>query len=116
MYRRIENILKAETIIIRGRKHKLPGGKYGVMSGGPDPQIFDNPYWVALAELPVPRESFRKNCKFYFTELGWDKFGRRMIHGLLQSKCQFMVITIKENAMEVMYKDKYQVAVRPRKK
>lgn len=68
----------------------------------------------ALCDLPGPK-NHHKNCRFYFTELGWNRYGRRILQGVLRCGQQVQVKTVKENSVEVMWKDKWQVAVRPRK-
>ena len=72
----------------------------------------------AWCDIPLPKSSrhLNKNCRFYFTEKGWEKFGSKTIHACKEAKQRFHIITIKEKSVDVFYKDKYQVAVRARKK
>lgn len=57
-----------------------------------------------------------KNNRYYFTELGWEKIGRKVIEYAQKLKMQYRIIKIKENSVDVMATDnKYEVAVRPRK-
>lgn len=57
-----------------------------------------------------------KNCKFYFTEYGWEIYGRRMLAAL--GKCdetRCRVLAVKERAVDIFYRDAVQVAVRARR-
>ena len=56
-----------------------------------------------------------KNCYFYFTERGWEKIGRKIVQAAGQSGQDYRVIRIKENSVDVFWRDEYQVAVRARK-
>ena len=72
-------------------------------------------YWDVMSGTPVPNKKIRKNCRFYFTEEGWKKLGRRLASYFRRNKVEFRVITIKEKSVDIFYKDWSQVAVRPRK-
>ena len=68
----------------------------------------------AWVEMPAPRRLF-KHTKFYFTEEGWRRYGRRTIAACLTVGQRYRVIRIKEKSVDVVYRDAVQVAVRPRK-
>jgi len=70
----------------------------------------------AWSELNSPRRSLYKNCRFFFTEDGWNRYGREAISACQKTGQEYRVIRIKERSVDVMYRDAYQVAVRPRKK
>lgn len=57
-----------------------------------------------------------KNGRFYFTEEGWDKVGRFVIDACIQTKTQYRVLKVKEKEMDVLYRNAYEVMLRPRKK
>jgi hypothetical protein len=106
MFRRIELI------------HELPAQagelplrmKSGIMGWG-KVEVFD-----AWAKMNNPRRDVHRNSRFYFTEAGWRKYGRATV-----AACQFhgqgyRVLRIKESAVDVIYRDEWQVAVRPKRK
>ncbi len=68
----------------------------------------------AWVEMPSPRRLF-KNTKFYFTEEGWRRYGRKTVAACLTVGQRYRVIRIKEKSVDVVYRDDVQVAVRPRK-
>jgi len=68
-------------------------------------------------ELPGPKgDGLGKNVKFFFTEHGWDKLGRKTISACKKHNHRFRIIKVKEASVDVVYKDKFQVAVRFKKK
>lgn len=112
MFRRIEVM---DTFPVGRRKpilHTIKKGAYQTNGKVTD----QDAYWDLLDSLKSPDMPHNKNYRFFFTELGWDTHGRRMVSLLKTTGDQFRIITIKESEREVMYKDKYQVALRPRKK
>ena len=70
----------------------------------------------AWVQMPSPKRSLHRNCRFYFTEAGWRKYGRPTITACQQTNQEYRVLRIKEKSVDVVYRDEYQVAVRPRKK
>jgi hypothetical protein len=68
------------------------------------------------SDLPNPKKSIRRNCRFYFTEVGWRKYGRSTITVCQQTNQEYRVLRIKEKSVDVVYRDEYQVAVRAKKK
>jgi len=70
----------------------------------------------AWVQMPSPKRSLYKNCRFYFTEAGWRRFGRSTIIACQQTNVEYRGLRIKEKSVDVIYRDEYQVAVRPRKK
>jgi hypothetical protein len=60
-----------------------------------------------------------RNCRFYFTELGWDKVGRNVIKACIKNNQEYRVIAIKETDAQVVWRDKYtqyEVAIQPKRK
>ena len=58
-----------------------------------------------------------KNDRYFFTEKGWNKIGRKVVTALKRHGLPFRIISVKENSVDVMATDhEYEVAVRPRKK
>jgi hypothetical protein len=70
----------------------------------------------AWVQMPSPKRSLYKNCRFYFTEAGWRRFGRPTISACQKTNQEYRVLRIREKSVDVVYRDEYQVAVRPRKK
>jgi len=78
---------------------------------------FGNPVvWDAWVHMNSPRRPVTRNARFYFTEEGWRRYGRKTIEVCQQVGQRYRVIRIKENSVDVIYRDEVQVAVRPRKK
>jgi hypothetical protein len=71
--------------------------------------------YLAWGHMPGPRRRLNRNCRFYFTELGWNKYGRPTVSLCKRHHQRFRIITVKERSVEVLYRDEFQVAVRPRK-
>lgn len=60
-----------------------------------------------------------RNARFYFTEKGWNKLGRKVIANAQRLGQDYRVITIKETDAQVVWRDKhtgYEVAVQPKRK
>ena len=70
----------------------------------------------AWVHMPSPKRSINWNCRFYFTEAGWRRFGRPTITACQQTNQEYRVLRIKEKSVDVVYRDEYQVAVRPKRK
>jgi len=70
----------------------------------------------AWVHMPSPKRSLYKNCRFYFTEAGWRRFGRSTIIACQKTNQEYRVLRIKEKSVDVVYRDEYQVAVRPKRK
>ena len=84
--------------------------KTGIMSPNPDVVI------DAWSRMNMPRRALYKNCRFYFTEMGWKRFGRPTITACQQTGTPYRVITIKEKSVDIFYRDEIQVAVRAKRK
>ena len=70
----------------------------------------------AWAKINKPRRAISKNCRFYFTEEGWKRYGRPTVSACQKVGQEYRIIRIKEKSVEVVYRDKFQIAVRPRRK
>jgi hypothetical protein len=78
---------------------------------------FGNPaVWDAWIDMNSPRRPVNRNARFYFTEEGWRRYGRKTIEVCQQVGQRYRVLSVKENAVDVIYRDEFQVAVRPKKK
>lgn len=64
--------------------------------------------------LKAPK-NLHKNVKFYFTEFGWDMYGRKLLRLAAQDRFEIKIKAIKEKSVDVFYRDTWQVAVRLRK-
>jgi hypothetical protein len=85
--------------------------KHGLTGIGGNGEVFD-----AWGDMRGPRRRIFKNCRFYFTEKGWRRYGRPTVAACLRTGQRFRVIAIKERSVDVVYRDEIQVAVRPKKK
>ena len=75
---------------------------------------YGNPVvWEACVHLNSPRRPVNRNARFYFTEAGWRRYGRKTVEVCQQVGQRYRVIRIKENSVDVVYRDEVQVAVRP---
>jgi len=101
MFRRIELITKIG-------KHDFKTGLMGISTL----EVCDA--WIDW--LGSPRKRIHKNCRFYFTERGWDEIGRKVIAACIASGQEYRVLRVKERLVDVVYRDEHQVAVRPRRK
>lgn len=67
-------------------------------------------YFCTL-ELRCPKPNQRsKKDEFYFTEKGFDRFGRDIVKRLSKEGILYRIIKVKEKSIDVKYRDKYQVA------
>jgi hypothetical protein len=69
--------------------------------------------WISM---PSPRRAIRRNCRFYFTEEGWRRYGRATVAACQQTGQAYRVLAIKEKSVDVLYRDEVQAAVRPKRK
>lgn len=125
MYRRIELIShdpknpggKWDTWTWKGKEYKeYNSGHYksGIM-GLSHMDVADA--WIY--DLRGPKRTIPSNCKFYFTELGWDKIGRNVVKACMKNNQEYRVIAIKETDAQVVWRDKYtqyEVAIQPKKR
>ena len=70
----------------------------------------------AWIDMPGTRKRIGKNGRYYFTEKGWDLYGRKIVKACQRTGQEYRVLKVKENAVEPLYKDDVQVVVRPLKK
>ena len=70
----------------------------------------------AWININCPRKVINKNVRYYFTEAGWDKFGRNTVAACIRTGQAYRVIAGEEHDVDVMYKDEYQVCLRPKRK
>ena len=68
----------------------------------------------AWIQMPAPRR-LSKNTRFYFTEEGWRRYGRKTVAACQTVGQRYRVIRIKERSVDVVFRDDVQVAVRPKK-
>ncbi len=108
MYRRIELISQFSSEEVNQKMVDIKGGICFVPS---KEGVFE--VW---SDMPAPNKPINKNCRFYFTEKGWDVYGRAIVKVCQQVEQEYRVIRIKENSVDVFYEDEIQVVVRPRKK
>ncbi len=64
--------------------------------------------------LKAPK-NLHKNVRFYFTEIGWDMYGRKLLRLAMQDGFETKIKSVKEWSVDIFYRDTWQVAVRPRK-
>ncbi len=109
MYRRIEII--HESILSAKEDGSLlvfPAFKGGIC-GTTTEEVSDT--WVH--RLPSPKPSIHRNARFYFTEIGWDEIGRDVIAACQRTGQRYRVLAIKENALDIIFQDEFQVAGQP---
>lgn len=86
--------------------------KRGLM-GAASERVLDA--WFDHLKGPPCRGRLPRNCRFYFTEEGWREVGSRVREAAMRDHLAFRVLRVKEASVEVMWRDRYEVAVRPRK-
>ena len=82
-----------------------------VLVGCGNPEV-----WDAWVEMKSPRREVNRTARFSFTEEGWRRYGRKTIQICQQVGQRYRVLRIKESSVDVIYRDEFQVAVRPKKK
>lgn len=66
-----------------------------------------------LGDIPFPRLS-NPRARFYFTEAGWQKYGRHVYTAAVRRGHAVRVIRRKNPARsQIVYEDRYQVAILP---
>ncbi len=70
---------------------------------------------TAWAKLNLPRENAGRNCRFYFTEKGWSRFGSEVVAACRQTGRRYRVLAVHEGTVETLYADDWQVIIKPRK-
>jgi hypothetical protein len=105
MYRCIELILHLP--LIEGFVSDMIHG----LCGGGNDEVIDA--WISMNS---PRKENNKKVRFYFTEAGWDKYGRNTVAACLRTKQKYRVLAVDEHDVDVVYKDEYQVCIRPKRK
>jgi hypothetical protein len=71
---------------------------------------------AVLGRLFEPASSPVKNARFYFTEAGWDRFGRAIVAAARESGQRIRVLRTNEEDVDALYRDEWQVMVRPKRK
>jgi hypothetical protein len=109
MFRRIE-LIQPGVILTRedGEIVSIPAFKSGLM-GVTTEEVVDA--WID--KLSAPKSAIPSNARFYFTEYGWREIGKHVVAACQRSGQEYRVIAIKENAIDVVYQDEYQVAGQP---
>jgi hypothetical protein len=109
MYRRIEIIHEG---IISAKEDRSPL-VFPAVKGGLCGMTIEEVADAWIDRLQSPKPSIPANARFYFTEIGWDEIGRDVIAACQRSGQGYRVIAIKENALDVVFQDEYQVAGQP---
>ena len=109
MFRRIE-IIHQQTSVVKpdGSPLTIPAIKHG-LCGVTTEEVVDA--W--FDKLAGPKGRIPWNAKFYFTEIGWDEVGRHVVAACQRSGQEYRVIAIKENEIDVVFQDEYEVAGQP---
>ncbi len=71
---------------------------------------------TAWAELNVRLKKVGRNCRFYFTEQGWARFGSEIVTACRQTGRQYRVLAVREREVDLVYQDDWQVIIKPRKR
>ena len=108
MFRRIELIHEH-----RAKDGTIETHKGGLMGLSSEPVV---DAWIE--KLRGPRTGVPWNARFYFTEKGWREVGRAVVRACGASGQAYRVIRIKENEVDVVWRDShtgYEVAAQPKK-
>src|SRR6185503_7002646 len=107
MFRRIEIIYEMDAEEHRLFKEALKQGadeeeivrfsKFGLLLDGTEAITRE---WISM---PYPRRRIERNCRFYFTEEGWRRYGRPTIRACQRVGRRYRVIAIKEKSVDVIY-------------
>ena len=77
--------------------------------------IVMNEEMMAMGFKPPNTKHINPRAKFYFTELGWDVFGRKLYTTAIQKGYAPKVIRLKSpKRCDTVYYDAYQVAILPK--
>jgi hypothetical protein len=109
MYRRIEIIHEGITSEKEDGSLLIFPAVKGGLCGMTSVEVANT--WIDRLQSPKP--SIPWNARFYFTEIGWDEIGREVIAACQREGQRYRVIAIKENAIDVVFQDEYQVAGQP---
>ena len=109
MYRRVELINKYDYPGMD--PDESPYLKLGILGGGHE-DISDA--WID--ELHGSRCAIPGNSRLYFTEEGWRKVGRKVVAACQRVGQEYRVIAVKENAVDVVFRDPYEIAAQPIRK
>lgn len=106
----IEQLRQSDDAAGWSQKDYLRFWKSGIMGYG-NPVV-----WDAWTDMNSPRRPVNRNARFYFTEEGWRRYGRKTIEVCQQVGQAYRVLRVKEDAVDIIYRDEVQVAVRPKKR
>ncbi|MDX1437190.1 MAG: hypothetical protein R3335_10295 [Anaerolineales bacterium] len=90
----------------QGEWHQEPAFKLGIL-GAADFSWADT--------LRGPQKSIPDNVRFFFTEKGWREVGRHVVAECKRQGQEVRVIAVKENSVNVVWGDDYEVAAQPKK-
>lgn len=108
-YHHVVRVLEQQGALSEEYLRMIRYQKSGLMAVGNDTVA------QAWDRMPIPQRSINRNCRFYFTEVGWRQYGRPTVAACQATGQRYRVLRIKENAVDVVYRDTVQVAVRPKK-
>lgn len=108
MYRRLEIIHPEMPYQDEdGQPQKFPAEKGGIM-------FANDSSWTK--KLRGPRnKSIPQNTRFFFTEKGWQAIGRHTVARCKESGQEVRVIAVKEDSVNVVWGDEFEVAAQPKK-
>jgi hypothetical protein len=70
----------------------------------------------AWSDMNCPKKKFiKKNVRFYFTEKGWELYGRKTVAACMKTKTPYRVLSIEEHEVSIYYKDDVQVCLYPKR-
>jgi hypothetical protein len=108
MFRRIELINTYPM-----RDGTVESYKHGLMGISLTPVVEAWIYKLRGSDRSLPR-----NARFWFTEAGWRDVGKAVVAACIKAGQDYRVIRIKENEVEVVWRDAhtgYEVAAQPKK-
>jgi len=106
MYRRLEIIQPEIEYYDEGQLVTWPAEKMGIM-------VAADFTWAD--KLRGPRKTIPQNTRFFFTEKGWREIGRHTVARCKEAGQEVRVIAVKENSVNVVWGDEFEVAVQHKK-
>jgi hypothetical protein len=110
MFRRVELIHEYVLVHQDGSKKGTHAFKHG-LCGVSTPEVIDA--W--FDKIRGPSCAIPANCRFYFTEKGWQAAGHDVIAACQRSGQKYRVLKIKESDLDIVYRDAYEVAGQPKR-
>lgn len=76
-------------------------------------EIFES--WAIDTKIKGNCGNIPRNAKFFFTERGWEEIGKKIVNICLKTKTKFRILKVKENSVNVVWNNGYELAAQPKK-